>query len=84
VLQYGFSIEDSAFEKRMELCKKINEDSSSEEDTGDDSEEDALEGEFLRSQINISSQLGASNRNECVAMPYGQGFWSIITPPPRM
>lgn len=62
----------------------MTEDSSSEEDAGDDTEEDAIEGEFYLSELTISSQLSGSGRFDCTAVPYGQGYWSITTPPPRM
>lgn len=84
VLQYGFSIGDKSPEKKMELCKKMTEDSSSEEDAGADSEEDSIEGEFYHSEINISKLLGESKRFECSTLPYGLGYWSISTPPPRI
>lgn len=62
----------------------MTEDSSSEEDSGDDTEEDAIEGEFYLSELNISKQLSGSGRFECSTVPYGQGYWSITTPPPRI
>ena len=84
MLQYSFPFGDTSFQKKIELCKKIYEDNSSEEDTSNDTEEDSIEAEYFNSEISITAQLNASNRNECDAIPYGQGYWSIITPPPRM
>lgn len=84
VLQYSFPFGDSSFQKKIELCKKMCEDTSSEEDTSDDAEEDSIDAEFLRSGISIVSQLTASNIYHRSAMAAGQEYWRISTPPPRI